>query len=263
MPFLIIILTLWIIMSGAWLIRLISGKSGWIDAVWSLSIALTGLIASWSPFDWNNLTRRQIIVGLCVFIAYLRLGIHISYRTYYSGDDPRYLTLEKNWGANFKIKLYAFLQIQALCALVLSLAVYLAARNPEPINSIKDFFALLVIFIAICGEALADKQLRDFKKISISKKLCDSGLWSLSRHPNYFFEWLNWVGIALLAININGTWPHGLFALLAPLMMYWLLRYVSGVPHVENHLLTTRPTEFREYQKNVNVFFPGFRKKTS
>jgi len=89
------------------------------------------------------------------------------------------------------------------------------------------------------------------------------GLWSLSRHPNYFFEWLNWVGIALLAINMNGKWPLGLLALSAPLMMYWLLRYVSGVPHVEKHLLTTRPTEFREYQKNVNVFFPGFRKKTS
>jgi steroid 5-alpha reductase family enzyme len=247
-------------MSGAWLVRLLTGKSGWIDAIWSLSVALASLIVSWAPFDWDNLTLRQILVGLCVLVAYLRLGLHICYRTYHSADDPRYLTLEKNWGNNFKIKLYAFLQIQALCAFVLSLAVYLAAKNPEPLNSTKDLIALIIVFIAISGEALADKQLRDFKNISTPKKLCDMGLWNLSRHPNYFFEWLNWVGIALLAININGKWPLGLLALSAPLMMYWLLRYVSGVPHVEKHLLATRPSEFQQYQKHVNVFFPGFRK---
>lgn len=82
-------------MSGAWLIRLKTGKSGWIDAIWSLSIALTGLIASWAPFDWSNLTPRQLIIGFCVLVAYSRLALDICYRTARSGDDPRYLALEK------------------------------------------------------------------------------------------------------------------------------------------------------------------------
>jgi steroid 5-alpha reductase family enzyme len=248
-------------MSGAWLIRLKTGKSGWIDAIWSLSIALTGLIASWAPFDWSNLTPRQLIIGFCVLVAYSRLAFDICYRTARSGDDPRYLALERNWGKSFKIKLYFFLQIQALCGFILCFAIYLAARNPEPLLSVKDLFALIIVFVAIVGEALADKQLRDFKKISRSKQVCNVGLWRLSRHPNYFFEWLNWVGIAILAMNMYGEWLFGFFALSAPLMMYWLLRYVSGVPHVEKHMLETRPVEFQEYQKSVNVFFPGLRKK--
>ena len=155
---------------------------------------------------------------------------------------------------------YIFLQIQALCALILSIAIFLAARNPESITTFKSLLGLIIVIIAIIGEALADKQLRDFKKESISKKICNQGLWAVSRHPNYFFEWLNWAGIALLAINLNGDWSVGFFALTAPLMMYLLLRYASGVPHVEKHLSSTRPDEFQEYKRKVNVFFPGFPK---
>ena len=79
------------------------------------------------------------------------------------GDDPRYIALEKKWDKNFKIYLYIFLQIQALCALILSIAIFPAARNPEPINTFKSLLGLIIVVIAIIGEALADKQLRDFK----------------------------------------------------------------------------------------------------
>ncbi len=53
-------------------------------------------------------------------------------------------------------------------------------------------------------------------------------------------------------------WP---LALLAPLMMYWLLVYASGIPPLEAHMLRSRGAKFRAYQERVNAFFPGPRRE--
>lgn len=88
-----------------------------------------------------------------------------------------------------------------------------------------------------------------------------NGPWAWSRHPNYFCQWLIWVGFAVIALDFSGTWQQGWLALLAPAFIYWLLVYVSGVPPLEKHMLASRGAEFRAYQARVNVFFPGPQKR--
>jgi steroid 5-alpha reductase family enzyme len=87
------------------------------------------------------------------------------------------------------------------------------------------------------------------------------GPWAWSRHPNYFCQWLSWVGFAIIAMDFSGDWPQGWLALLAPAFIYWLLAHVSGVPPLEKHMLASRGVAFRAYQARVNVFFPGPRKR--
>ena len=105
---------------------------------------------------------------------------------------------------------------------------------------------------------LFDEQLRRFRDDPANKgKICDAGLWKWSRHPNYFFEWLGWLAYPVLAIDLGGHDPWGYVALAAPLCMYWLLVYVSGIPPLEEHMLAKRGDAFRKYQMTTNVFFPG------
>ena len=67
-------------------------------------------------------------------------------------------------------------------------------------------------------------------------------LWGWSRHPNYFFEFLGWCAYPLLAISVG--WPAGWLALTGPIFMFWLLRYVSGVPPLEATMLASRGDRF-------------------
>jgi steroid 5-alpha reductase family enzyme len=132
----------------------------------------------------------------------------------------------------------------------------LAARNPRPLSWL-DGAALIVLLVAISGEALADRQLRRFRADPANHgRVCDLGLWGWSRHPNYFFEWLVWVAYALLAIDPFGGYPWGWLALFAPAFMYWLLVYVSGVPPLEQQMLRSRGEKYREYQARVSAFIP-------
>jgi steroid 5-alpha reductase family enzyme len=86
--------------------------------------------------------------------------------------------------------------------------------------------------------------------------ICDVGLWAYSRHPNYFFEWLCWLGYAVISADFTGGYPWGWLAFAAPATMYWLLVHVSGVPPLEAHLARSRPTAFKAYAARVNAFWP-------
>ncbi|MEQ1633727.1 MAG: DUF1295 domain-containing protein, partial [Planctomycetota bacterium] len=69
---------------------------------------------------------------------------------------------------------------------------------------------------------------------------------------NYFGEWLVWCGISAIAMPA----PHGELALLAPSLMFVLIRFVSGVPWAERQSLKSRGDDYRAYQRETNCFFP-------
>ena len=251
----LVLLILWAFMSVAWLVRYLTKKSGWIDAIWSLSIGVGGVIAAWGEISVVDASIRQIIVGFCVLLASLRLGISIAKRTIKSGDDPRYAYLENQWGSNRKFRLYIFVQIQAACGFILCLTVYLSANNPASFDRLWDWVFLVIIGVAIVGEAIADWQLSTFKNRDLKVGICDIGLWGLSRHPNYFFQWLYWLGIACLAIRFDGEGIVGYLALIGPIMIYWLLIKISGIPPLEKHMVETRKQAYIDYQLRVPAFF--------
>jgi steroid 5-alpha reductase family enzyme len=116
---------------------------------------------------------------------------------------------------------------------------------------------LLILFAAIVGEAIADRQLRAFKSDPANRDaICDVGLWRWSRHPNYFFEWLLWLAYPIIAIDFAGHNPYGWLSLAAPICMYWILVHVSGIPPLEDHMLRSRGEAFRAYQKRTRPFLP-------
>jgi len=249
-----------LIMTVAWAVVVRTGQSGWIDAIWSFAVGIAGVVGALYPLDDGAWTVRQLLAALLVAFWSLRLGLHIAGRTLRGGDDPRYAWLRQEWGDQYRRQLLLFLQIQAACALVLVVAVIAAARNPEPMLRLGDGLGVLLLVIAVLGEGASDRQLERFRADPANRgRVCDTGLWGRSRHPNYFFEVLGWFAYAAIALDPTGGYGLGWVAFAGPALMYWLLVYVSGVPPLEAHMLRARGDAFRAYQARVNTFWPSLR----
>ena len=107
--------------------------------------------------------------------------------------------------------------------------------------------------IGIVGEAIADAQLARWRRdVGNRGRVCDVGLWSWSRHPNYFFEIVVWVGHALYAL----AFPWGGLALLAPALLLASIFKVTGIPATEAQALRTKGDAYRTYQARTSAFIP-------
>jgi len=245
-------------MSLAWAYQRHVNNAGWVDVFWTAGLGIAAVAVALAPIPGTvGLTGRQELVAAMAAFWSLRLGTHLGVRVAHHAEDVRYANFRKEWGADYQRRMFIFLQIQALAAIILALCILAAARNPAPGIGVKDWIGVLVLVVAIGGEGIADGQLRRFKANPANKGgICDVGLWRWSRHPNYFFEWLVWAGFAVIAIDFSGQYLWGWLSLFGPISMYWLLVYVSGIPPLETLMLKSRGDAYRAYQSNTHAFFP-------
>jgi steroid 5-alpha reductase family enzyme len=207
-----------------------------------------------APEAWP--TPRALAVGLLALAWGCRLGLYLALRTARATrEDVRYARFRQEWGAGFEVRLFWFLMIQAGVSAFLAICVMLAARNPAPGLRWLDIAGVAVLAVAVFGEGLADRQMHRFRANPANRGgVCTTGLWALSRHPNYFFECLAWCAYPLFAIGPH--WPWGYAALLGPAAMIWLLTSVSGIPPLEREMVLERGDAYRGYQARVSAFFP-------
>jgi steroid 5-alpha reductase family enzyme len=252
-------LALSILMALAWVVQQRTGNSGWVDTIWTFAVGLVGAGGALWPVTGNAPNARQWLVAALVAIWSLRLGLHIAARSAAITDDPRYAAFAREWGVNSARRMFTFLQNQAFGSIPLVFAIFVAAHFPQASLRVQDYVGALILLIGIAGEALADAQLRSFRSKSDNKgRVCDVGLWRWSRHPNYFFEWFCWLAYPVIALSPDYHWNHpwGLASLLAPVFMYWILVYVTGIPPLEEQMLRSRGDRYRAYQARTSKFFP-------
>lgn len=245
------------VMSLAWLVQRQTGQGAWVDTFWTFGIGLAGLLVALWPLSSGEVQFRQGAVAGLIALWSLRLGGHLLERALKGHPDERYEGLKRRWGAKAQPMLFGFLMLQAGAGAVLVGSLLVAARNPAPGPTPMDLLGVVIMLTALFGEATADRQLAVFKADPTNKgRICDTGLWAWSRHPNYFFEWLGWCAWPVMAINLTGQWPWGWLALTAPAYIYWLLTRVSGIPPLEAHMKRTRPEAFAAYAARTSLFFP-------
>lgn len=231
---------------------------GIVDIVWSyafgaLALLYAATLSGWAPRRWA--------MAAVVVIWSTRLGTHLYRRvmSHHPEEDRRYAEMRTRWAEHFPAKMFIFYQQQAFSVLVLGLPFLLIARNPAPSFHGLEYLGLTLWLIALLGESLADAQLAAFKKNATNRgRVCETGLWAYSRHPNYFFESCIWIGYFLIACAS----PWGWTSVIAPLGITYLLLHVTGVPMAEEQSLRSRGEAFREYQRRVSAFIPWFPKKT-
>jgi len=195
----------------------------------------------------------------------VRLTLHILHRLLADEyEDPRYMMLRRKWGDYASRKFFFFYQAQGLANMILTAPILLLMSNSRESFSIYDLLGALVIVGAVFGETIADRQLLRWKENPENHGLtCREGLWAVSRHPNYFFEWVHWLGYPVLGLALLGTgleiwWP---LTLVGPVLMLVLLLGFTGIPYTEQQALKSRGENYRAYQREVSAFLPWFPKK--
>jgi steroid 5-alpha reductase family enzyme len=106
-------------------------------------------------------------------------------------------------------------------------------------------------FLGFYFEAVGDHQLDQFIKNQNNKgKIMDTGLWALTRHPNYFGEVTMWWGLYIVALSVGAWW-----SIVSPIIITYLLLKVSGIPMLEAKY-KDNPL-YEAYKRRTNAFFPG------
>jgi len=225
-------------------------RADWIDVAWAFSLGGMAVVhAAWGAGD----PGRRLLLGAAGAAWGLRLGLHLAWRVGRSPEeDGRYRVLREIWGARPHGKFLAFFLLQGVLNLVLSLPFLLGSADPAPGIPWWTWAGVGLALAGVLGEGVADAQLRAFRAKAGPGRVCRRGLWAWSRHPNYFFEWLVWVGFAAAA---QGTVP-ALAAWISPALMFLLLTRFTGIPPTEALALRSRGEAYRDYQRDVSPFLP-------
>jgi steroid 5-alpha reductase family enzyme len=243
-----------IVMVAAWAFGLAMKNGGWTDVFWTWGTGLSLASAALFPLGPQT-SPRQALVGGLVAVWTLRLGLYLTPRVATHPEDARYAAFREQWGPRYPLNMLFVTLPQAPATALLGLSVILAGHAPAPGLGLGDGLAVALFAVAILGETLADLQMSGFRRDPGHKnQVMDAGLWAWSRHPNYFFQWLGWLAYPIIALD--PARPVTWLSLTAPVVMYLLLRYVSGVPPLEAQMLKSRGETFCAYQARVSVFFP-------
>lgn len=250
-------LTLAVAFSLLWLCLRKNRKFEIVDAFWAWSLGLSAIVIA--LFSEGNEQRRWLMASLTSLWA-IRLGGFLFWGRIKKGlTDGRYENWIKEMGNKVDFKMFIFFQLQSLTIFFLSIT-FIAVCSTKHNFGIFDILAELLFFTALLGEWLSDNTLNQFRLNPANKgKVCNKGLWSLTRHPNYFFEWLHWLSYPLLCI---GSSPEVFISLIGPLSLLLLILKVSGIPLTEAQAIRSRGQAYKEYQLTTPAFFPSiFRKK--
>ncbi len=243
-----------LLFAAVWAICVRIDNYGYLDVVWSLSIAI--LASQYAIWEDGNLHRR-LAFGVVGVLWSLRLGLYVLIRVSrtHPREDTRYQTLRQRWPGPWRFLL--FFELQALIAVLFSLPFLLACMNGASDIGIVEILGLGLAACSTLAEWCADWQAQRFKRRPENQSsIVNVGLWRYSRHPNYFFESLVWWGFFFAALGS----PWGWVTLVCPLLMLYLLLKVTGIPLTEKHSIERRGEAYLEYQRTTSRFVPWFPK---
>lgn len=243
-----------VILTPVWLLTLVTRNSGVMDVVYSLAVSLTAMVLL--VID-GNYSMRQIVIMVLIAVWSGRLVLHASGTNLGSnGEQQPYAKWRAQFGSRWWWWSYfqVFL-LQGGLIWIWSLPVVLAIGARSGPLSPLDIVGIAVWLIGFVFQAGADWQLKRFKADPLNKgKVLQSGLWSLSRHPNYFGEAVMWWGYFAFGLAS----PYGWLGIVGPLYVTWFMSKGSAAPMLDKHMLKTK-TDYVEYMARVGGFFPFFK----
>lgn len=212
-------------------------------------ISMTSLAAALSgPLD-----AQSILLAALVIVWAARLGTFLFRRVRKAGKDGRF--------DDIKPSFVRFLNVWTIQALWITLTAGAALAAISSASRVRiDALALVGVGVWLAGfaiEAIADLQKSRFRAEAANKgRFIRTGLWSWSRHPNYFGEIILWVGVAMIALPALQGWQ--LATLVSPAFVFALITRVSGVPLLEKRADETwgGQNDYEAYKSRTSVLVP-------
>ena len=239
-----------ILMVGTWLLSVILKNASIVDIVWGLGFVVTAWV---SRGIGDGDSGRQWLLTILTSIWGLRLAGYLLWRNAGHGEDFRYKSMRKRWGARFPlISLVTVFALQGALMWIVSLPVQLGQDDATPGIGVVAFIGIAVFVFGLFFEVVGDAQLARFKSDPTNAgKVMDQGLWRYTRHPNYFGDACVWWGLALIAAETgSGAWGF-----IGAMVMTYFLRRVSGVTLLERSLKKRREG-YEAYIARTSPFIP-------
>lgn len=227
---------------------------GVIDIAWGLGFIVTTLTVF---LQVDQVSISKLIVFMMTCIWSLRLSIYLFVRNHGKPEDWRYQQFRSEWAPNENVQAYLKVFVfQGLLMFLISLPQMLFIRDEKIINwGLMEVVGLIIWIQGFMFETLADWQLARFKKdVSNKGKVMTKGVWSLSRHPNYYGEVTLWWGFYIMLFNYVPWWTA-----IGPLLITFFIVNVTGIALLEKRYEGNQ--EFEKYKGRTSVFFPWFPKK--
>jgi len=254
-----------------------TNRMSYVDFAWPAGILALGI----QTFIFAERTTLTITAAAMFTLAGLRLmywGYLVMKPGWLKEEFPRYqyqrLVWQKAGLRSERLSLQYEISVQATANMsYFALPSIVIATNPRTGLHAVEIAAIAVWIAAYVYESVADVQKSRFLGgyASDSRDVCDVGLWRYSRHPNYFGQWLQWCAAVLLAVpSVVALWDRsplvpwvitavGLLFLVHAI--YNVMVFYSGAVPAEHYSVLKRPA-YRQYQAEVNRFFPGPRRKS-
>ncbi|NHJ86877.1 MAG: DUF1295 domain-containing protein [Asgard group archaeon] len=266
--------SIFVLLTIVYFFMLVKKNNGLVDIFWSLNFIVAAVISIlYTGFKHKAFYITQIVITALIIIWGLRLAIHVARRNIGKPEDRRYKELREKWGKSANVKTFFIVNmLQALWAAIIVLPVVVAnsvypevangwIRYDDTIASLAPLMlGFLIWVVGFYFEAIGDRQLKKFVQNPENKgKIIEIGLWKYSRHPNFFGEMTMSWGLFVTVISLAISNPWIWITLIGPIIYTLLIRYVTGVPRLENHLIN-KPG-YREYMERTSVIFPLPQKK--
>lgn len=193
------------------------------------------------------------IIAAMVLVWALRLGLFLLVRVFTVGEDNRFSEAKKSF-----FKFLMFFSISGLWVfLTTANALTLILNNPDMNGDLFLGIGGMIWVIGFLFEVIADEQKRRFRKKDSNRgQFITTGLWSISRHPNYFGEILIWIGMAVISFPVLSGWQYA--TLISPLFVILMLTRVSGINLLEESADKKwgNLDEYQTYKANTAALIP-------
>lgn len=201
----------------------------------------------------SELDLRATLVAAMVMVWSLRLATFLFMRISKSGKDSRFDEIKTR-----PLRFLMAWTLQGLWVLLTAAAALavITGGTREPLGAV-GIVGTAVWAGGFLIEIIADRQKSAFKNDSANEgRFINTGLWSWSRHPNYFGEIVLWTGMAIVAVPVLAGWQWA--TLISPVFVALLLTKVSGVPMLEDKADERwgGQDDYEEYKRRTPVLIP-------
>ena len=224
----------------------------------------TGMIAYLSIIGFALYQKKQILgsidfdsilVGILISVWTLRLGMFLFYRVFKVGEDDRFEAVKTSAS-----RFFIWFTVSGLWVSLTSIAAMnILTTKIDHNNYYFVYLGALVWLFGFLFEVISDYQKMKFKNIPDNKnKFIDTGLWSLSRHPNYFGEIILWIGVFIITLpSISGI---DYITIISPIFVYFLLNKISGINLLEIKAQKRwgELESYKEYRSKTPQLIPKF-----
>ncbi len=249
----------------------ITGNNSQVDKLWSL----IPIVYAWIIADYGDYSPRLVLMTTLVALWGFRLTYNFSRHgaftiKFWEGkEDYRWQILrdKKEFQPKWKWTLFNLFFIsgyQNILILLFTLPILVAFQFNQTPLGVLDYLAAGLMLFFIVLETIADNQHWKYQsqkhemirnKVPLTgdykKGFLDKGLWSLSRHPNYFAEQGIWISFYLFSVAASGQWLN--WSISGCLLLVVLFQ---GSSEFSEEISSGKYPEYSDYQKKVRRFLP-------